>query len=277
MERRLYAEIMHNCQRKIYPDGTSTVLISDSRIFREPGWERDTPEIFSGSDIPKKSDAAENLERSLRRARACVSDYARANQFHYFVTLTLNAEKVDRYDIKASLKPMRVFLDNLVRRHGLKYILVPELHKDGAVHFHGLINDAVTLVDSGTVRVMGQKRPRKPRSKKQREMWLAAGGQIIYNIPGWTLGFSTAIPLYGDYKAAVAYVCKYIGKDTIGQKGKPPEKIGGRWYYSGGDLRKPEKEYLDVDWNCFDGEHSFTIPRLGAKVVKIELDGEIYG
>ncbi len=274
MERKVYLEIMHNCQQKIYPDGSATLLISDNKIFREPGWERDKPEIYN-SENPKPTDKRENAERALRRARAAVSDYARANKFSYFVTLTLDKEKVDRYDINASLRPLRWFLDNLVRRHGLIYILVPELHKDGAIHFHGLFNDAPVLVDSGTVRLPGSKRPRKPRSKRQREQWLEDGGQVVYNIPGYKLGFSTAIPLYGEYRAAVAYVCKYIGKQPAGDTSVAPQKIGGRWYYSGGNLKKPVRKYIDVDWDDFGGDHSFTIPRLGVQCVKIEVDGEL--
>ena len=79
---------------------------------------------------------------------------------------------------------------------------------------------------------------RKPRSKAQRDEWLANGGQVVYNLPGWTLGFTTAMELYGEYPAAVAYVCKYIGKDG--------EKPAGRWYYSGGDLREPHVEYGEL-------------------------------
>ena len=63
---------------------------------------------------------------------------------------------------------------------------------------------------------------------------------MVYNIPGWTRGYSTAIELYGDYQSAVAYVCKYIGKERC--------KIGGRWYYGGGDLRKAQVEYQNSDY-----------------------------
>lgn len=39
------------------------------------------------------------------------------------------------------------------------------------------------------------------------------------------------------------YTCKYISKEQ--------EKIGGRWYYSGGDLRKPDVILADVDYDSF--------------------------
>ena len=181
---------------------------------------------------------AEDIERSMRRARAKVRRLALANEFQYFVTLTLDEMMVDRYDMSAVVKKLNAWCSNAVQRHGLKYLLVPELHKDGAVHFHGFFNAALPAVDSGTIKVPGSKKPRKPRSKAQRAEWLAAGGQVVYNLPGWTLGFTTAMELYGEYPAAVAYVCKYIGKGGT--------KPGGRWYYSGGDLREPAVEYLEL-------------------------------
>lgn len=293
MERKTIDQIMHNAQLKKYPDGSAVLLISDRAIFREPGWEsaresskkiaaaavevepdpergnaqHDEGESGELCTVPHAQRAAESLERSRRRARSKVSDYAKANQFDYFITLTLDAAVIDRYSVDTAVKRLRPFLDNAVRRHGLKYILIPELHQDGAVHFHGLINEAFQMVDSGTIKLTGEgapKKPKRPRSRKQRQEWLEGGGQVVYNIADYKLGFSTAIGLYGDYNKAVAYVCKYIGKGT--------GKIGGRWYYSGGDLKSPSKEYFDVDYaELRQGEHSFTIPRLGAEVVKLEV------
>ena len=263
MRRRTESEIMHNAQQKVYPDGSSVILVSDRRCFREPGWEADKPlERSEGRER-----VGEDIERSKRRARAAVTDLARCNDFAYFVTLTLDAARVDRYDIAASLRPMRVLLDNAVRRHGLRYILVPEHHKDGAIHFHGLINSgAWELVDSGTLRLPDRKQPRKPRSQKERARLLDDGAQIVYNIPDWKMGFSTAIELYGDRNAAIAYVCKYIGKEE--------QTIGGRWYYSGGKLHRPEKRYFDLEeyQDVVRGEQSFTIPRLGCRCWKIETE-----
>lgn len=45
--------------------------------------------------------------------------------------------------------------------------------------------------------------------------------------------------LYGDRAAAVGYVCKYITK--------APAKVGGRWYYSGGQLALPAVSLCYVD------------------------------
>ncbi|MBQ7345150.1 MAG: hypothetical protein IJW45_03695, partial [Oscillospiraceae bacterium] len=147
-------------------------------------------------------------------------------------------------------------------------------HKKGGIHFHGFFNDALPAVDSGTIRLPWAKKPRRPRSEAQRAEWLAQGGRIVYNLPGWTLGFTTAMELYGEYPAAVAYVCKYIGKDG--------EKSAGRWYYSGGALAQPKEEYADLTVSevegFFDGKcYSFTAGGRhiavvnGVKVQEVEL------
>ena len=81
---------------------------------------------------------------------------------------------------------------------------MPERHKDGAIHFHGFFNDALEARDSGTVSLPGQKSPRRPRSARQRAKWLEDGGKPVYNLPGWSWGFTTAIELYGEYDRAVS-------------------------------------------------------------------------
>lgn len=250
------ARIGYTCKMKVYPSGSVAVTAADRPIFRREGWEERHPRRsgFFGlteadlNDPAMKPDRAEweaaqvkdraNIRRSRQRAMTAVRDYALCNDFGYFVTLTLDQSKIDRYDLAEIVRAMRVWCDNQVRRHGLKYILVPELHKDGAVHFHGFFPDGVEVVDSGTIIPPEGGKPRKPRSKRQRAEWLSGGGHVVYNLPDWGYGYSTAIELYGNYHAAVAYVCKYISKAE--------GKLGGRWYYSGGKLQKPEVQLTDA-------------------------------
>ena len=218
---KLLSEVGKNGRLKTYPDGTVELLVCDRPIFGLSGWE----EVSEKSDKEKtgSDDSVGHIERSQRRARQQIKDYALCSDFSYFVTLTLDKEKIDRYDMAEIVKRLRIWLDNRVRRKGLRYILVPERHKNGAVHFHGFFNDVLNVVDSGHT---------------------DKGGHKIYNLPDWDFGFTTAIKLYGEYEKAVAYVCKYVGKSS--------EKIGGRWYYSGGDLKLPAVDFVDVSdevWN----------------------------
>jgi hypothetical protein len=257
------ADILHNSVVKTYPDGSQEITVSRYRMFRERGFEDASWKKRPRSPADHGNDA-DNRQRSVRRARSRIRDYARSNRFSYFVTLTLSPEKaLDRYDIRACVKQMTGWLDNRCRRKGLIYILVPEHHKDGALHFHGFINDALPLEDSGTLSNGGK--PRRPRGNKERERLLSEGWRIVYNVPDWSFGFSTAIELYGDYEAAITYCCKYVGKEMEkGNRGgeaapEPAGKIGGRWYYSGGGLRLPELSALDFDFDRLAEEHPHSV------------------
>jgi len=176
----------------------------------------------------------------------------------------------------AITRKLNAWLSNQVQRRGLRYVLVPERHKDGAVHFHGFFNDVLDRVDSGTMIPPEGGRPKKPRSKAQRAAWAAGGGRVVWNLPGWSLGFTTALELVGEYSRAVSYVCKYIGKQQGG--GEPGEKVGGRWYYSGGALERPQVALVDLDWRDLaerPGAYVFRVPEAGAVFARLmETDGE---
>lgn len=256
-----------------YPTGDCDIVCAAEKTFIPPGWEEWEDFSRPGHAVvvektPRQKDVkseGDDMLRSMRRARAKLRRLALSNEFSHFVTLTLDKSKVDRYDPKAIMQKANRCLDNLVRRHGLKYILVPELHKDGAYHFHGFISGDLQLVDSGTIDLPGEAKPRRPRDDQERAAWLGHGGRVVYNWPQWPYGFSTAIALYGTYSAAVGYVCKYIGKQ---QQQRPM----GRWYYSGGGLKEPEKLYTSLDYAELGEEYrgeavEFTIP--GSKMLVI--------
>lgn len=255
------SDVFFPCRVLRFPDGWCEELIASRPIFAsEPGLE------LRGKQKPGRIGGArgdDNRSRSSRRAAAALRRLCHCADFKYFVTLTLDAQCIDRYDIPGVIDRMSRWCDNRVRRKGLCYILVPELHADGALHFHGLFNDALPVRDSGTVTRPDFRKPRKPRSAKQRGEWLTGGGHVVYNLPDWSLGFTTAIELYGDYSRAVNYISKYIRKqDKAG-------KIGGRWYYHGGQFGEPVADYCDVHlWDVIDegrasDYHIMEIPAAG--------------
>lgn len=267
--RRTRSEIYHNTQIKIYPDGAVCTAYS-APIIRESGWEEAAPRPRVPAKSPDHKAEGDSLERSKRRARAAVFDYARATQLGVFVTFTLDKNKIDRYDKDIIFKKLRYWLDNNVRRRGLAYIVVPEYHKDGALHFHGLINDALPLLDSGTVKVNGRKKPYKPRSLAERKKLLDNGARIIYNLPAWSYGFSTAVKIgdtLEDRFRTYQYVCKYITKSD--------EKIGGRWYYSGGALRTASVRCVDTDFKAISCVAPvWTVQNIGVSGVRFEMTPE---
>ena len=217
------AAVKHYAKIYSYPCGVSDIIASTSPDFGEKGWEESGRDAKRGSapagaHRQKRSEPlGEDLQRSMRRARAKLRRLALANDFRWFVTLTLDPQKVDSFDGPAVVKKLNAWCSNMVQRKGLRYILVPERHQSGRIHFHGFFNDCLEVVDSGHTDRQGHK---------------------VHNLPQWSLGFTTAIELYDDYQKAVGYVCKYVGKQG--------EKPAGRWYYSGGDLVEPAVDYVEI-------------------------------
>ena len=226
LKPRTKSEISHNAVIYTYPIGIQDVMVADRKIFREPGWESCRQQCRSGAiREPDAKSAGADALRSIRRAKAQLRRLALANEFTHFVTLTLDKDKIDRYDPVIIAKKLNNWTKNMVKRRGLRYILVPELHKDGAIHFHGFVAGDSLRMELATV------------------VW---DDRPVYNFADWPFGYSTAQELYGDYLAAVTYCTKYINKQQTG-------RIMGRWYYSGGNLAEPEKTLTDLDMDTIEG------------------------
>ena len=80
-----------------------------------------------------------SLYKSKQQSKKRVLDYAIANDFNYFVTLTVNCNKFDRFDYENTTKKIIRMIRNFRNRYdeNLKYLIIPELHKNGGIHFHG--------------------------------------------------------------------------------------------------------------------------------------------
>lgn len=263
--RKTEQEITHNTKVKIYPDGTERVTICSKPIFREQGYELNKTASFLPHDPePRTYDTASpSRSDNLKRAKDAVFDIALANTWDYFLTITINPENIkgiDRKDPKQVSKYIKRWLNNQVQRHGLSYLLLPEEHKDGAIHAHALVSGLHRLTDSGTVLVSGIKKPVK-RETALRRGYSPEDFRVVYNVPGWTLGFSTAISVYGDPHHAAAYMAKYITKEE-------QKKIFGNYYLAGGKglIRKLPTRLEDRNYSSLDlPEYSVPQANLGFK------------
>lgn len=145
-------------------------------------------------DTIRHATPEENEIRSYNRTKQKIHEYSRCVDWEMFFTLTFNPEKVDRYDFHECSRLARQWLHNQRRNApNLQYLLVPECHKDGAWHFHGVLANtgSIKFVDSG---------------KRTRD------GQTIFNIGAWTYGFTTATKVL-DTHSISKYIGKYITKD----------------------------------------------------------------
>jgi hypothetical protein len=232
-------EALYNCRVKRYGNIDKWTVFS--KPILNPYCE---PVIRRKRTCFKKSKDNEIREDSIRRARIKIMDIAHANRFEYFVTFTLNQEKVNRYDKDMILKKLHSWLKR--RAHDFKYILVPELHEDGAIHFHGFVSGWLKMEDSG-------------RKTKR--------GQTIYNAGKWDLGFSTAVKLEGPYNRIVNYLLKYITKDNA--------RIFGKSYFAGGKYLKREvpTRYENIGFEEIEGK-VYHIPAAGLSVKYMDYDYE---
>lgn len=164
--------------------------------------------------------SSDSLEVSIRRTRRTIHDYVLCNDFDIFVTFTFDPRKVNRYDMNSVYVKMQGWL---WRQHqkdpNFKYIVVPEKHHDGAIHFHALMSDYPFELSKTNV---------------------IQDGKRVYNIKSYRFGFTNAthLPLNeeGARLKAANYIAKYITKDM-------PLLHNRRRYWCSKNLRKPLKHY----------------------------------
>ena len=136
-----------------------------------------------------------SIESSMNRTIQSIYGIARANVWDWFLTLTINPQMLDSTDYDLVTKKASQWLNNLKKRVApdMKYILVPELHKDGKKwHLHGLLSDCGNLSFEETP--------------------IVKNGKTIYNLGNWQYGFSTATRVEHTGKVS-HYITKYITKD----------------------------------------------------------------
>lgn len=172
-------------------------MINDSK---ERMKELDVSEYMHPEDIERMR--KEHSEyTSFSRTVQTVYEIARSNVWDWFFTFTFKPDLIDRFDYGSCSKKLANWL--IVQRRNfpdLKYIIVPEQHKNGAWHFHGLFANCDSMcVPSGKT----------------------VNGEMIYNVGTYKWGFTTATRVNSNERVT-KYISKYITKDlckvTTGKK-----------------------------------------------------------
>lgn len=148
-----------------------------------------------------------SLSNSVNRSKQSIYEYTYANRWEWFFTLTFSPNVVDRMDYDACISKVRKWLNNQRSRYAtdLKYLFVPEEHKKGGWHIHGLLSGTgnMSFEDSGRVAV-GKKTYKRTAAN--------SGYKTVYNLSGWRFGFSTATQVEHNGKVC-SYLAKYVTKD----------------------------------------------------------------
>ena len=100
-------------------------------------WQKDTEYIENG--LKKENEEIGKLKNNISRAKNKVFEYAKCNEWDYFFTGTLDKRKQDRYDLQGYIRDLGQLIRDERKRTGaeIRYMLIPEQHKNGAWHMHG--------------------------------------------------------------------------------------------------------------------------------------------
>lgn len=204
----------YNVRLKRFPDGKLQYQYYEHP--KECGYQLEKRE-HTGQTVERKE--LENARRAVQK----VYDLAHSNDFDYFLTLTFDGTKVDRYSYDACADALKLFTD-LMRHNGNKWLIVPEQHKDGAYHFHALVSGPLTLAEAVNPHT-GQK-------------ILDQTGRQVYNVRNFRYGHTTATRI-SDPTRAATYIAKYLTKDIQVPKGR-------KRYWSSRRLAVPVEERLQM-------------------------------
>lgn len=105
--------------------------------------------IFEGVAKPRKKDSEAvphdeqaKLASNISRARGRVQEIALCNKWEWFGTFTLDENKQGRFDLPQYVRDLGVWIGNYNRKYNthMRYLIIPEQHKNGAWHAHGLLS-----------------------------------------------------------------------------------------------------------------------------------------
>ncbi len=196
-----------------YGDSREIIAYKNARKILEkcynlPKYDR-TPkmDISNGICTPKTeeytvSDFHRCLKNSSNRAYDNFFGYALSNDWEWFVTLTFDPKKTDRYSEKDTSKRITKFMNKTKENcPNLKYLLIPEPHENGAIHYHGFISNC-----THTLTIAQNAKTGEPLQTKL--------GDPIFNLPSWKWGYSTiaVLPTDTNRRKVVNYCSKYMNK-----------------------------------------------------------------
>lgn len=196
----------------VYGDSLKVVMVKSP-----PTPKKRTEGNFKPDDTSRAPEQSEErFKQSLSRARARVYELAMCNEFTHFCTFTQDKKMRDRFSLAEFRKDFAQYVRNLNRSRGkefsdptIKYLLIPEQHKNGAWHMHGLLQ-GLTERDLRAFKV-SEKIPE--RIKKT-----IRGGTAVYDWTGYRrrFGYFTATEIK-DKSAVAKYITKYLTKEMTGK------------------------------------------------------------
>lgn len=179
--------------------------------------------VSLGKDREEASVSEQKLDPAFSRARSVIYQLCVCNDWQYFFTGTLNPEWHDRSNLFHFRSAFTQFIRDLRKQPGyenLSYVLIPEKHKDGSWHMHGLLRG---LPESALTPFVRGIHPKK----------LVDGGYLNWGAYAKKFGFCS-LDHINDLDAVAGYLTKYISKDLAASV----VDVGGHTYFCTRGLRR---------------------------------------
>ena len=217
---------------KIYPDSIKIIKYHRPIVFTNFS-NRGTSAILVNEENSEEQDY---LQKSINRTKTKISDYVLCNNFTHFATFTFDPKnpKVKNENNRHDFKKMSSLLKNWLkteqlnhfRHHGhkFKYLIVPERHKNGAWHFHALLENYKNETENFYTRKNNYITVSELKSKKKDK-----NRKFIVR---YKLGRSEIAPIKDKTKMS-SYIKKYITKELI-------QDENAKRYWSSRNLKQPE-------------------------------------
>lgn len=258
---------VHKVNRDV--ENSELIIYSPRKGFTED----DIPDCMTYTDFNKyfslwreaNSELSEPDKFKYRviRSKNLIRDVIYNNQFQYFFTQTFDHTRYNVYQetelynqfIRSSLKDW-VYKRNL-KKADISYIFVPDLHADGAFHYHGLVRGDWDFVsyrfDFGLPRYI------KDTVKRGQKIWYQPFLMDKF-------GYNTSTQIK-DLAKAGNYMLKYISKnfDEFRDFGK------SNFYYVSQGLYRSERKELKVCTDFVENVHLVDELKAKAKERKQKL------
>lgn len=192
------------------PDRDHSVYRYTDQIYKVVQWYTVQVHYGPGPKAEQKH-YEDKLASSLARSRRVILEKALCNPWDWFCTFTIAKDKADRSDLAVWWGKFSQWLrDQRKKGYNIRYLLVPERHKDGSWHGHGLLagvpeSELITFRDmdlQGYRTAEGRRLPRKLRNS----------GYFNWNAYQEKFGYCS-LGKIKDPVAAGFYITKYITKD----------------------------------------------------------------
>lgn len=232
-----------NMRVKTYPNGDLQYFFFANGVFgKRPKKEAKYAHLDEKTDLEKQLEAQRiSLSRTIQK----VYDYAKSNKWDYFTTFTFNPDKVNSFDYDECVDALYEFTHRMSNYSRNRWIIVPELHKSGAYHFHGLVRGELKLTRATNAHTGQPLRDNK--------------GRAIYNIGNYRWGYTTATKV-GDNDRVANYLVKYFTKQQRLDRGQDQETRrvdliipeGRKRYWASRNLETPREDFYTYTLREFD-------------------------